>query len=145
MDIHEMRLVNEEIVQAFQRLIPQLTEYSPPPDREALELMADSEATFVFLARRTDAESKIIGTATLVAFRTPTGLHAWIEDVVVDQEARRQGVGRALTEACLEKARQLGLCEVNLTSRPSRIAANRLYREMGFIQRETNLYAYSLK
>ena len=86
-----------------------------------------------------------MGTATLAVFRTPTGVHGWIEDVVVDQAARRQGIGEGLTRACLDKARELGLDSVNLTSRPAREAANKLYRSMGFILRETNVYRYELK
>jgi len=87
--------------------------------------------------------SQIVGSATLVVFQTPTGVHGWIEDVVVDKVVRRQGVGRALTEACLVKARELGLLDVNLTSRPSRIAANRLYQAMGFVRRDTNVYRFA--
>jgi GNAT superfamily N-acetyltransferase len=107
--------------------------------------MAASGAVFVFLARLPDQHGEIIGSATLATFRSPTGLHGWIEDVIVDQSARRQGIGKALTEACLDKARMLGLREVNLTSRSTRCVANQLYQAMGFIKRETNLYRYPLQ
>jgi len=133
--------VSDEIVAAFERLIPQLTRHSPPTTRTDLLEMAQSGSIFVFLAR--GQAGRIVGTATLASFRTPTGLHGWIEDVVVDREARRQGIGKALTEACLDHAKVLGLREVNLTSRSVRCAANQLYQAMGFIQRETNLYRYS--
>lgn len=142
MHIELMTQVSDEIVDAFARLIPQLTQYSPPPDRAALAEMADSDSVYVFIARLTDQHGEIAGCATLATFRSPTGLHGWIEDVVVDGSARRQGVGKALTEACLDKARALGLREVNLTSRATRCAANQLYQAMGFIRRETNLYRY---
>lgn len=145
MVIHEMTRVDDEIVQAFQNLIPQLTEYSSPPRQEELERMAASETAFVFLARERDASSPIVGTATLALLQTPTGVHSWIEDVVVDKEFRHRGVGRALTERCLQKARELSLHQVNLTSRPSRKAANQLYQSMGFVLRETNLYTISLE
>jgi len=144
MHIELMNQISDEIVGAFDRLIPQLTRYSPPPTRAALTEMASSGSVFVFLARLPDQQGEIIGSATLATFRSPTGLHGWIEDVVVDQVARRQGIGRALTEACLEKARALGLREVNLTSRASRSAANQLYQALGFVRRETNLYRYPL-
>ncbi|MEA3326023.1 MAG: GNAT family N-acetyltransferase [Chloroflexota bacterium] len=144
MYIHEMLQVNEEIYQSFQRLIPQLSDQSSPPKREDLMMMAASKETFVCLARHPDSEGRIIGSATLAIFQTPTGVHGWIEDVVVDKDDRRQGVGKALTQACLDKARELGLREVNLTSRPNRIAANRLYQAMGFVRRETNVYRYAL-
>ncbi len=143
MHIHEMLQVNEEISQSFQRLIPQLSDYSSLPSRESLMEMAANGETFVYLARHPDSEGRIVGSATLAVFQTPTGVHGWIEDVVVDKVVRRQGVGRALTEACLVKARELGLLDVNLTSRPSRIAANRLYQAMGFVRRDTNVYRFA--
>lgn len=144
MHIFEMTEVTEEILQAFQRLLPQLTRQNSPPTRELLEAIASSPDTFTFLARYPEDDSPVVGSATLVVFQTPTGLHGWIEDVVVDYKARRQGIGRALTEKCLDKARELGLEEVNLTSRPSREAANRLYQGLDFIRRDTNVYRYPL-
>jgi ribosomal protein S18 acetylase RimI-like enzyme len=143
MQIELMSHVTDEIVAAFERLMPQLTPHSPPPSRADLLEMAGSGSTFVFLARGGDR--RILGSATLATFRSPTGLHGWIEDVVVDREARRQGIGKALTEACLDHAREMGLGEVNLTSRSSRCYANQLYQAMGFIRRETNLYRYPLE
>ena len=136
--------VDDEIVAAFGRLIPQLTRHSPPPTRADLVEMAESDSVHVFLAQMPDQAGKIVGSAALGTFRTPTGPHGWIEDVIVDRDARRMGVGKALTEACLEKAREIGLREVNLTSRSVRCAANQLYQAMGFVRRETNLYRYPL-
>jgi len=144
MQISEMTIVTDETFQVFARLIPQLTQYSPPPSKELLAEMADSEDVIVLLAQEDDENGAILGAATLVTFITPTGTHGWIEDVIVDRDARRRGIGRALTEACLEKARELGLKEVNLTSRPGRAAANKLYQELGFQQRQTNVYRYPL-
>ena len=144
MDILLMDEVSDEVVLAFNRLIPQLTKFSLPPTRELLADMANSEATHIFLAYFPDHQSQIVGTATLATFQSPTGIHGWIEDVVVDQDYRHKGIGKALTEACIQKARELGLGEVNLTSNPSREAANKLYQSMGFIQRETNVYRYPL-
>jgi len=144
MVINEMNDVTPDVMQSFQRLVPHLTDHASPPSTRALERMALLESTIIILARDPEIEGRIIGSATLATFETPTGSHGWIEDVVVDWEARRQGVGRALTEACLEKARSMGLKTVNLTSRPSREAANRLYQKIGFQQRETNVYEYRL-
>ena len=84
----------------------------------------------------------IVGMLTLVTFRLPTGVRAWIEDVVVDSGSRGQGVGEALTQAAIELATARGAQTVDLTSRPSREAANRLYRRMGFEPRETNVYRF---
>ncbi len=145
MHIFEMKTVTQEIFQTFQHLIPQLTRSSPPPTQADLEAMVASPETFVYLVRYPEEDSPIVGSATLVTFQTPTGCHGWIEDVVVDYKARRQGLGRALTKQCLEKARGLGLREVNLTSRPSREAANRLYQDLNFTLRKTNVYRYSLE
>jgi len=80
----------------------------------------------------------------LVTFRIPTGIRAWIEDVVVDESARGHGVGEALNQAAIQEARQKGAVTVDLTSRPSREAANRLYQRIGFVQRDTNVYRFSL-
>jgi ribosomal protein S18 acetylase RimI-like enzyme len=98
----------------------------------------------MFIARSVDT-GQIIGSLTLALFRIPTGMRAWIEDVVVDEAARGQGVGAALNHAALERARREGARTVDLTSRPTREAANRLYKRLGFVQRETNVYRFSLK
>jgi ribosomal protein S18 acetylase RimI-like enzyme len=79
---------------------------------------------------------------TLVVFRIPTGLRAWIEDVVVDEGARGRGVGAALNQAAIRLAGEHGARTVDLTSRPSREVANRLYSRLGFVPRETNVYRF---
>lgn len=145
MKITALTEVTNEVVSAFERLIPQLNLHCPPPPFEVLVSLLSSEGIVVFLAWDGPGESEIIGTATLVIYETPTGLHGWIEDVVVDRFERGKGAGRALTNACLEKASSLGLREVNLTSRSEREAANRLYQAMGFERRETNVYRYQIK
>ena len=106
--------------------------------------MASSSDTAVFLACEPDENGEIVGSASLAIAHSPTGAHGWIEDVVVDQAARGQGIGKALTQSLLDRAKVLGLKQVYLTSRPSREAANRLYQSMGFVRRETNVYRYDL-
>ena len=133
--------VDDELVAAFDRLIPQLSSSSPPPDADALRELVDGPDTIVFLAR---VDGVIVGSLTLAYYRIPTGLKAWIEDVVVDDAARGHGVGRSMNEAALEHARRRGAKNVALTSRPSREAANRLYQRIGFEIRNTNLYRYDL-
>lgn len=133
--------VTDELVEAFVRLTPQLSSSSPPPTREQLEEIVGSPATHLLVAR--GADGSIAGSLTLVLFRIPTGLRAWIEDVVVDGEARGQGVGEALNRYAIDVAAEHGARSVDLTSRPSREAANRLYRRLGFEPRETNVYRYS--
>ena len=129
----------EEVVAAFARLIPQLSS-AGAPDLEALTRILASGAT-VFVAR---VDTEIVGSLTLVLYRIPTGLKAWIEDVVVDSAARGHGVGEALSRAALEEARRQGAKAVSLTSRPSREVANRLYHRLGFVARDTNVYRYDL-
>lgn len=140
-EITEATEATEELVEAFERLTPQLSSSNPPPSAEALETIATSDATRLLVAR---ADGAIVGSLTLVLVRIPTGLRAIIEDVVVDERCRGQGVGRALNEAALELARDAGAVTVDLTSRPSREAANRLYLSLGFEVRDTNVYRYKL-
>jgi ribosomal protein S18 acetylase RimI-like enzyme len=131
--------VTSELVAAFDRLIPQLSSSNPPPTTEELAQIVGSEASRVFVARVGD---DIVGTLTLVVFRIPTGVRAWIEDVVVDSSARGAGVGERLNRAAVREANRLGARTVDLTSRPNREAANRLYHRLGFVERATNVYRY---
>ncbi|HWC69518.1 MAG TPA: GNAT family N-acetyltransferase [Acidimicrobiales bacterium] len=129
-----------ELVDAFARLVPQLSSSAPPPTAAELEEIATSPSTVLFIARE---GGTIVGTLTLVLFRIPTGLRAWIEDVVVDGQARGTGVGEELNRAALAEAARRGARTVDLTSRPHREAANRLYQRLGFVKRETHVYRYS--
>jgi ribosomal protein S18 acetylase RimI-like enzyme len=131
------------IVDAVERLVPQLSKSSPPPTTAVLGEIVESPATDLFIAL--DDGGGIVGMSTLVTFRIPTGLRAWIEDVVVDDAGRGQGVGTALTHAMVDRARELGCITVDLTSRPSRVAANRLYQREGFVARESTVYRYDLR
>lgn len=141
MEIVAVREVSEELVEAFRKLIPQLSRSNPPPSAERLAEIVDSDATVLLIAVESD---EIVGSLTLAMFRIPTGLRAWIEDVVVDDGARGKGVGEALNREALRVAEAAGATTVDLTSRPSREAANRLYQRLGFIERETNVYRYEL-
>jgi ribosomal protein S18 acetylase RimI-like enzyme len=143
--VTEAIAVDNDLVHAFAVLIPQLSR-SSPPGRPELEEMVRSPATMVLVARlAVDGETvgDIVGSLTLVLFRIPTGRRAIIEDVVVDEAARGRGVGEALTLAALDRAQAAGVGTVDLTSRPSRESANRLYQRLGFELRETNVYRYS--
>lgn len=132
----------EELAGALARLVPQLSRSNPPPSVDDVKAMLASDAITQFVAR--DDGGEIVGVATLAVFRIPTGVRAWIEDVITDEAARGQGVGEALTHAMLDRARELGCVTVDLTSRPSREAANRLYQRIGFTPRETNVYRFDL-
>ncbi len=135
--------VDEELVSAFRRLVPQLSSSAPAPTADQLREMIESPCTTVLLARAR-AGGDIVGSLTLAVFRIPTGVRAWIEDVVVDSSARGKGVGEALSREALRLAVEKGARTVELTSRPSRAAANRLYRRLGFVERETSVYRYTL-
>jgi ribosomal protein S18 acetylase RimI-like enzyme len=134
--------VTPELVAAFERLIPQLSSSNPAPTETELAAICESEASVLLIAVDRDAEDLILGSLTLAWFRIPTGVRAWIEDVVVDEAARGHGVGELLNRAALDRARELGAKTVDLTSRPSREAANRLYQRIGFVARDTNVYRF---
>ena len=133
--------VDNDLVVAFQRLIPQLSKSNPAPTKEQLESIVASDSSHVLVAK---VDGVIVGSLTLVIFHIPTGIRAWIEDVVVDADARGKGVGEALNLFAIEEARKRGAVTVDLTSRPSREAANRLYQRLGFKERETNVYRFTL-
>ncbi len=142
MQIVEATTVTDELVRAFAMLIPQLSSSSPPPTAAELAEIIAAPATQLLLA--VDDDDTVLGALTLAVFRIPTGVRAWIEDVVVDDAARGRGVGEALNEEALVRARATGATTVDLTSRPSREAANRLYQRIGFQQRTTNVYRFDL-
>jgi len=135
-------VVDDDLCAAVDRLVPQLSRSSPPPGRAVLERIVADDATTLFVAR---GDGDIVGMLTLAAFQIPTGVRAWIEDVVVDGTARGSGVAAALVQAALERSAELGARTVDLTSRPDREAANRLYLRMGFEVRQTNIYRRTLE
>ena len=137
--------VTPELVAAFERLIPQLSSSNPAPTETELAAICESEASVLLIAVDREADDRVLGSLTLAWFRIPTGVRAWIEDVVVDEEARGHGVGELLNRAALDRARELWAKTVDLTSRPSREAANRLYQRIGFVVRDTNVYRYDLE
>lgn len=141
MEIFEAREVTDELVEAFARLTPQLSSSNPAPTRAQLQEIVDSPAVILLMARE---DGKLVGSLSLVVFRIPTAMRAWIEDVVVDESMRGRGIGEALTRKALEIAKECGAKTVDLTSRPSREAANRLYQRVGFQLRQTNLYRYTI-
>jgi ribosomal protein S18 acetylase RimI-like enzyme len=131
----------EELLAGLNDLLPQLSSSAPPLEIADLERIVSSSAINLFVATDGDV---VVGSLTLVIFPIPTGLRAWIEDVVVDGTTRGVGVGEALTNAAIDEARRRGARSLDLTTRPSRESANRLYRKLGFEMRETNVYRLSL-
>ncbi|PTM99818.1 GNAT family N-acetyltransferase [Streptomyces sp. VMFN-G11Ma] len=135
--IETARQADQELVDAFGRLLPQLSSTATPLDVEAVRRILECDANTVLVARGGRA---IVGTLSLVMFPVPSGLRARIEDVVVDEAARGHGVAGLLIEEALRIAREAGARTVDLTSRPDRAAANRLYERLGFAVRESTVY-----
>jgi ribosomal protein S18 acetylase RimI-like enzyme len=141
----QIEIVNEatvELQDAFQRLVPQLTNNSLLPSLNDLTALVRDPASTLMVAR--DDAGKIIGALTLTVYRVPTGVRSIIEDVIVDNSARGGGVGKALMKRAVEIAREKGASNISLTCNPMREAANKLYQRMGFKKRETNAYQIKL-
>ena len=141
-DIEVVQKVTDEVVEGFGRLLPQLSKNARPLDADALTAIASAQANSVLIAR---VGGEIVGTLTLVIFPIPTGIRAWIEDVVVDESMRGKEfggkrVGEALTVEAVRIATEAGARTVDLTTRPSRVAAGKLYERLGFEQRDSRVY-----
>ena len=139
--VEAVRQVTDELVEACRRLLPQLSSSAASLGADDFARILDHQANTLLVARDQGA---IVGMLTVVTFPLPSGLRARIEDVVVDQDARGRGVGTALTMAAIDLAQQQGAHNVDLTSRASRAAANRLYQRLGFQLRDSNVYRYQL-
>ncbi len=140
-NVEALSEATDEVVEALARLVPQLSSSAAPVTTEVVRTVLTSPANTVLIARSDD---RVVGALMLVVFPLLTGVRAWIEDVVVDEDTRGLGVGRALVDQALRVASERGASTVDLTSRPSREAANRLYTKAGFERRETNVYRYRL-
>lgn len=132
----------EELYTAMQRLIPQLGQHKVPPTREEITRLLNTEGATLLVARYPDERGQIVGILSLTIYRVPTGIRSIVEDIVVDQKARRMGIGEGLVRHAIELARQAGANGVSLTSNPQREAANQLYLSLGFELRKTNPYFY---
>ena len=138
-EIFEVTESKESTLKLVNRLLPQLSKSAPPLTSGKLEEIVQSTHVHLFIAQE---GAKVLGMLSLVVFPIPTGIRAWVEDVVVDESARGKGVGRALSEYAVQVANKKGALTVDLTSRPSRVAANQLYQKVGFQLRETNVYRF---
>jgi ribosomal protein S18 acetylase RimI-like enzyme len=133
---------DDALLDGLNHLLPQLSTTAAPLTHDTLAGLVDSDAATLFVAF---ADGEMVGTLTLVVFPIPSGLRAWIEDVVVDERSRGLGVGQALTIAAIDEAARLGVRSIDLTSRPSREVANAMYQKLGFERRETNVYRYTVE
>ena len=137
--IFEISKADDETFDAVNRLLPQLSKSANLINLEKLHKLCSSECTRLYFAKEGEF---ILGMLSLVVFSIPTGTKAWIEDVVVDQKARGKGVGKALMNHALDESKKFGVKSIDLTSRPSRESANKLYQSLGYEVRETNVYRY---
>jgi ribosomal protein S18 acetylase RimI-like enzyme len=141
-EIEAVTQATSDLIESLNRLLPQLSSSAESLTLNDVEWMVNSDVVTLYVARH---EGRIVGTLTLAVFAIPTGRRAWIEDVVVDESARGLGVGEQLTMAAVDEARRRGVRSVDLTSRPTREAANALYQKLGFEHRETNVYRYFIE
>jgi ribosomal protein S18 acetylase RimI-like enzyme len=121
-------------------LLPQLTSPDRLLSESELSRIVSSPHTKLFVAR---AGGNIIGMISLAVVQMPSGVRSYLEDLVVDSAYRRRGVATALLEAAIDHARRSGARSLDMTSRPSRRDAIRLYEKMGFRRRETNAFRYT--
>ncbi|HXJ98552.1 MAG TPA: GNAT family N-acetyltransferase [Gelidibacter sp.] len=141
MKIYKLITVTDEVVHAFEKLVPQLAPDCTLPSKEDLQAIVDSNHTILFMA---EEHNELLGTLTLVLNKIPTGNKVWIEDVVVDSSARGKGVGEALIQFAVAYVKDQNITSINLTSSPDRVAANKLYQKLGFIKRQTNVYRLTI-
>jgi len=138
-EIFEVTSSDEATLKLVNKLLPQLSKSAQPLTSCKLREMVQSTHVHLFFAQE---GAEVLGMLSLVVFPIPTGIRAWVEDVIVDESARGKGVGRILSEYAIKAAKEKGALTVDLTSRPSRVAANHLYQKVGFQLRETNVYRF---
>lgn len=137
--IVEAAVFSAELLEEIRRLLSELSSTPHPLSEDYLHHIITADNSRLFVLR--DEENRLSGMATVCLCASPTGVKAWVEDVVVSKACRGRGYGHRLVQQCIDEARRSGAKKVMLTSRPSREAANRLYRSMGFQPRETNVYS----
>ena len=137
--------VTGELYEALERLLPQLSPNKPVPGWAELTALVKSESSTLLIARYPDESGEIAGILSLTVYRVPTGIRSIVEDVIVEENLRGRGIGKALLEYAIVLARKSGANGITLTSNPRREAANHLYQSMGFERHQTNVYIYTLK
>ena len=143
MIIQEIKTFSPEIEKSINRFLILLVENANSISKQLIESIISDKNSHIFFAVTDDGEYS--GMVTVGIYISPTGKKAWIEDVVVDEKYRRQGVGQYLTESAIQFARNQQADIVMLTSKPCRISANKLYQKIGFQLKQTNVYRMTLK
>ena len=139
MNIVEIQDYSDEVLEALNTLMPQLSSSFDALNQRDLEAIVQSDTSSLFMAME---NKRYYGSLTLVRFKIPSGFRAWIEDVVVSEAARGKGVGKKLVDLAVELANQSNVKSIDLTARASRVAAIALYKKAGFQDRETTAYRY---
>ena len=140
MEIKKISRFSERAFEAVSRLLPQLSPDASILTRQYFKSILASESIHFFIAEIDNRQ--IAGMLTIAAYKTPSGIKVWIEDVVVDESQRGRGIGKELMVFAIDYSKTMGAKDIRLTSRPSRIAANELYLKLGFKKYETNFYRY---
>ena len=140
MEIIKISRFSERAFEAVSRLLPQLSPDANVLTRQYFKSILASESIHFFICELD--KKQIVGMLTIAAYKTPTGIKVWIEDVAVDEAHRGKGFGKELMLVALDYSKSLGSKDIRLTSRPARIAANELYLKLGFKKQETNFYKY---
>ena len=136
-NIIEINTYSAEYHEAMQRFLDQLTTHPMTVTETMFRQLIDSENSHLFFLMK---EGQIAGMLTVGIYYSPTGGKAWIEDVVVDEAFRGQGLSKRLVAHAIEFTQSKQIPLLMLTSNPKRIAANKLYQAMGFGRKETNVY-----
>lgn len=140
-NIIKINTYSQEYHEAMQRFLDQLTT-NPMTFTEAMfRQLLDSDNSHLFFLVK---DEQIAGMLTVGIYHSPTGGKAWIEDVVVDEAFRGQGLSKLLVAHAIEFTKSMGIPSLMLTSNSKRIAANKLYQAMGFERKETNVYRMKL-
>jgi ribosomal protein S18 acetylase RimI-like enzyme len=130
-------------LELIEALVPLLQQLSSSVTFTLVEHAITSSQNHILIALETEESNKIVGTATMGYLNCVTGVRVHIEDVVVDSDYRRKGIAALLINEAIERANKIKAKSIDLTSRPEREAANRLYRKLGFVKRDTNVYRYA--
>lgn len=142
--IEQIKTFSPETTQVINNLLVQLNPASRTLNDENVKKIIEEKCNCLLVARETTG-NRIIGMLTLITSVSPSVEKGFIEDVVVDEKYRGKGVGEKLMTRALDQAREKGITYVDLTSNPTRIAANKLYQQLGFKKRDTNVYRMEIR
>ena len=141
--IEQLKTFSTDITQVLNGLLMQLNPGSKKLNDEDVKEGIESSASRFFVARE-PVNNKIVGMLTLVVFSAPSAKKCLLEDIVVDKDYQGKGIGTKLITKAISQARKEGVARLDLTSNPKREAANRLYQQLGFKKRDTNVYRIEL-